>query len=352
MGIYVGHSLAHSGNVPVIYNPQTTHITPQFHVVFDDQFSTVTCNPSTFTVHYMEALYNKSSWIHKDNYADTEDMHLFETFWSAPPSQKERSNKTTKRKSLATQPSHNTMQITKKILSELAITSELALNSELADTGEHAHESERAPSNKIAINSEQGDNGDHAQENKLTKPSEQPSESERAQEINFNDNKRLNIATLPVAATILHKYPSMHGIVTNSPEPHPNIPSRATVPNDMAMAPTGPIHDSVKSRINLTSFPVQKPKNTFISLLTYAFDPDDLSSQPTAYTACNNKEYILTQSQMLKASDSDAFIECQHAEKAGLKQFGVMDIEHISQLPTKAKLLSSIWSYRRKQLPN
>jgi hypothetical protein len=25
-----------------IYNPQTTHITPQFHVVFDDAFSSIT----------------------------------------------------------------------------------------------------------------------------------------------------------------------------------------------------------------------------------------------------------------------------------------------------------------------
>jgi hypothetical protein len=28
IGIYVGHSLVHSGNVPVIYNPRTTHISP------------------------------------------------------------------------------------------------------------------------------------------------------------------------------------------------------------------------------------------------------------------------------------------------------------------------------------
>ncbi len=35
MGVYVSLSLSHSGNVPVIYNPLTMHISPQFHVVHD-----------------------------------------------------------------------------------------------------------------------------------------------------------------------------------------------------------------------------------------------------------------------------------------------------------------------------
>jgi hypothetical protein len=35
-------------------------------------------------------------------------------------------------------------------------------------------------------------------------------------------------------------------------------------------------------------------------------------------------------------------IACQRAEIEGVQQFDVMDIEHISKLPTKAKLLSSM----------
>ena len=40
-GIFVGFSPAHSSDVPLILNTQTGHISPQFHVVFDDNFSTV-----------------------------------------------------------------------------------------------------------------------------------------------------------------------------------------------------------------------------------------------------------------------------------------------------------------------
>jgi Reverse transcriptase (RNA-dependent DNA polymerase) len=41
-GMFVGISSLHSSDVPLILNMQTGSITPQFHVVFDDYFSTVT----------------------------------------------------------------------------------------------------------------------------------------------------------------------------------------------------------------------------------------------------------------------------------------------------------------------
>jgi hypothetical protein len=41
MGIYVGRSPSHASNVALVLNPRTGHISPQFHVVFDDDFTTV-----------------------------------------------------------------------------------------------------------------------------------------------------------------------------------------------------------------------------------------------------------------------------------------------------------------------
>jgi hypothetical protein len=41
MGIYVCRSPAHASNVALILNPRTGHVSPQFHVVFDDEFTTV-----------------------------------------------------------------------------------------------------------------------------------------------------------------------------------------------------------------------------------------------------------------------------------------------------------------------
>lgn len=41
IGIYVGHSPCHAGNVDLVLNPATGHVSLQFHVVFDDNFTTV-----------------------------------------------------------------------------------------------------------------------------------------------------------------------------------------------------------------------------------------------------------------------------------------------------------------------
>ena len=41
VGIYLGHSPCHAGSVALVLNPRTLHVSPQYHVVFDDQFTTV-----------------------------------------------------------------------------------------------------------------------------------------------------------------------------------------------------------------------------------------------------------------------------------------------------------------------
>ncbi len=66
IGVYVGHSLAHAGNVPVIYNLYTTHVSPQFHVVFDDQFTTVSTDPSVLNENFYTTLYDKALWNYND----------------------------------------------------------------------------------------------------------------------------------------------------------------------------------------------------------------------------------------------------------------------------------------------
>lgn len=40
-GVYLGHSPSHAGNVSLVLNLHTGHVSPQYHVVFDDDFSTI-----------------------------------------------------------------------------------------------------------------------------------------------------------------------------------------------------------------------------------------------------------------------------------------------------------------------
>ena len=40
-GVYLGHSPAHAGNVASVLNLTTGNVSPQYHVVFDNEFTTV-----------------------------------------------------------------------------------------------------------------------------------------------------------------------------------------------------------------------------------------------------------------------------------------------------------------------
>ena len=46
IGVYLGHSPFHASNVALVWNLTTGRVSPQYHVVFDDDFTTAT---------YMEA---------------------------------------------------------------------------------------------------------------------------------------------------------------------------------------------------------------------------------------------------------------------------------------------------------
>ena len=41
LGVYIGYSTCHAGSVALILNINTLHVSPQFHVTYDDLFSTV-----------------------------------------------------------------------------------------------------------------------------------------------------------------------------------------------------------------------------------------------------------------------------------------------------------------------
>ena len=41
LGIHLGHSPAHACSVALVLNPSTGHMSPQYHLVFDDEFTTV-----------------------------------------------------------------------------------------------------------------------------------------------------------------------------------------------------------------------------------------------------------------------------------------------------------------------
>jgi len=60
-GVYIGNSTCHSSAIPLIYNPISTHISPQFHVVYDEYFHTVDCQSPSNRDAYLERLFQTSA---------------------------------------------------------------------------------------------------------------------------------------------------------------------------------------------------------------------------------------------------------------------------------------------------
>lgn len=77
-GVYIGPSTCHSSNVPIIYNPHSTHVSPQFQVIHDNNFHTATGNPQART-NFFEQQHQNSLFLFKDKFSET--PYLFNILW-------------------------------------------------------------------------------------------------------------------------------------------------------------------------------------------------------------------------------------------------------------------------------
>lgn len=74
--MYLGHLPCHAGSVALVLNPKSLRVSPQFHLIFDDEFSTVPfMTAGTIPLHW-EQLVAKSA-----EYASDEDFNLA-TSWA------------------------------------------------------------------------------------------------------------------------------------------------------------------------------------------------------------------------------------------------------------------------------
>eukprot|EP00804_Cyclotella_cryptica_P029108 CCRYP_005282-RA/>CCRYP_005282-RA protein AED:0.23 eAED:0.21 QI:0/0/0/0.75/0/0/4/0/1154 len=84
-GLFIGFSPRNSSLVPLVLNPRTQHISPQFHVIFDDAFSTV---PSLTTVaerdHRFEQLFQSSRECYLDSIDVSSNPVSLDDHWLSP----------------------------------------------------------------------------------------------------------------------------------------------------------------------------------------------------------------------------------------------------------------------------
>jgi hypothetical protein len=76
-GVYVGLSSLHTSSVALIYNPTSCHVTQQFHVAFDESFTSVASADQDTSDAHITNILDKASWLYKDSFAPPTEHHLF-----------------------------------------------------------------------------------------------------------------------------------------------------------------------------------------------------------------------------------------------------------------------------------
>ena len=72
--VYLGHSPFHAGNVALVFNPSTGHVSPQYHVVFDDDFTTVQyMNEGAVPPNWADLVHHSSELATKESFVLTEN---------------------------------------------------------------------------------------------------------------------------------------------------------------------------------------------------------------------------------------------------------------------------------------
>ena len=86
MGMFLGFSHEHSSLVPLVLNLRTGHVSPQYHVIFDDNFETVpSLNPSTADIDdKFAALFDSAKDFYLDQISEDDDVPLpvFDSDWN------------------------------------------------------------------------------------------------------------------------------------------------------------------------------------------------------------------------------------------------------------------------------
>jgi hypothetical protein len=389
-GVYIGHSSCHSGSIPLIYNPVTTHLSPQYHVIYDEFFQTVaTTSTKTLDDHLDHFFGTSATWEYKDSFTD--EPYIFDSLWDGESVPAAATIGKKRKRRLACQPLQSTpFSSTEPPSRGSTVTTSTTdvSNSTLVDSqGTALHSAQEAPHG--TTRSHVGP--DHTQGTALSPPAEAPqstalptshedttpqgtafSTAQAALDVHTatssNDSFRGSSLTQPITPDLPRDLMSyyedyLRSTPVNSTQTIPHHTQAISCPNHtvtyMAKRP-GDTFTSYKRRrliddsiyVFMSTCHHVPPSNSLPTIFedlnpifkASADVPQDIPPFPHACPAVDNKADTLTQSQMLRDSDRAQFIASQHAEIRGLLKLEVFDVRHISTKPQTAKLLSSIWS--------
>jgi hypothetical protein len=327
MAVYLGRSPQHASNVPLVMNIKTGLVSPQYHVVFDDHFTTTQClATNVLPAHWKLLFQERSENVLADN-PILQDSHILGPEWE--------SNATPTPLGGANAPS---LEGERHISPRTILTPPLEgdYNDPLSTTVRpHPSEGESPLL--------EGDSSLSYGESPLS-PGERPlSEGENP----------LSVVEFPLSEGASALPP---GIATG---PVPNIASRDLVRPGWNHSHS---HNTrFKRRVQANFAPVASNLALSPVACATAFVAEqtalasDESGTPTSLNPFTHLAAETTNTlhygQMLRDIDRPKFQQVMQDEIDGLFCHDTLQIVESSMMPPNTKPLSAIWSFRRKRLP-
>ena len=388
--VYVGQSTRHANTVYMVWDPVTTHVSPQYHLVFDEKFTTVAP-----TIKSMDDLSdaidgvlesNQNVWSYKDDFDDA-NYFFDESKWENPivkdlinadKAARDYLNKLKGTKDPVSlhegdtqEKSPKTSDSTSSVLKTFnkferhpgLLRHAAAALSNTTKFVSSCGSEERVPvgagatlQTTVAHTSSvlrQQDTNVRKRKNPPYKLSFLQSSGIDCRDHNANYDEPLNYEffddiTEEIKETFVKDQQNFESYCDKySVDPKIRVE-------------THPKQDDAKSKIlDAINIASEREKNALQALYTQLYAspntddvPDLIDTDYTAYQAMIGNEDTLTQSQMKRASDRAEFEKAQVPEITGLIEADVFKPVPLNTIPKGHRLLNAIWSYRRKRRPD
>ena len=401
--VYVGHSRDHGNNVYLVWDPVTKHVSPQYHLIFDDKFTTVA--PGDRSTADMNMVYDtlfadeSNHWTYHDDFDDAyyffdksvwsppADVDALQHFCSSkskrpvgsepkvPPSNLRKRGRSSPLfdhegvdpiRSETTQPVVQFDEPSVPSMIREGATETTGVSVRIPSHAAAANAYMQPSSVNAALSSASPPVGAGALKDDLTYACSSSTwrQPQDAVTETRNDSPSISGTSKASDLSLSDSLTALHAEITDARVCFQAYKRRRGLDPDVRVESIPP-GSSMCSRTTPTVYPVYNNKEQTASSLYEAMclffsvngendpssSPEWNDSSPLAFAAVNNVD-VLTQSQMKKASDRAEFEKAQVSEIAGLMDQDVFEFVHISDVPRQNRLLNAIWSYRRKKRPD
>jgi len=307
-------------------------VTPQFHVVFDEGFTSLTHLPTADHAKLMEQLFQKAAWMHPGKDSPDSEYYYYDSFWEDPPGPPPKSITRKKRPHPEAPSTHSDIPNQNPIIPTDYNTSPPVSGHEGATLINKTH----------PVSGHEGDPPNHFNLLPVSGITTKDLDSMQVLQTNMDTARQSNPDSIPPMAI-----PKPTSKIQNSIYKGSLSFQQSQAALDLAcnVYQVHPPHNNESEPCDSNTDPLPTAPHIFATYidLPVIYTESSLS----AFLALNNKDDTLTQSKMLRTDDMDKFISSQIPEIQGLEAMGVFAYKNMDTLPPRARLLSSIWSYCR-----